>query len=179
MSSAILAAPPADRPRVEWSQSWIRLKQPEDYTVPRRVHGEANSSQRKGSVLETKIVESTIASLWQGRLRYFEERQDQIVETIRELVQLESPSDNKQAVDESPRSSLTDSKRSAGGPNSIAAPISATVCRSTSAGKALDNRNRSRFCCWDITTRFIRWERWRVCRAKSKADGYSDPAFST
>jgi glutamate carboxypeptidase len=50
-------------------------------------------------VLETKIVESTIASLWQGRLRYFEERQDQIVETIRELVQLESPSDNKQAVD--------------------------------------------------------------------------------
>lgn len=50
-------------------------------------------------MLETKIVESTIASLWQGRLRYFEERQDQIVETIRELVQLESPSDNKQAVD--------------------------------------------------------------------------------
>jgi glutamate carboxypeptidase len=50
-------------------------------------------------VPETKIVESTIASLWQGRLRYFEERQDQIVETIRELVQLESPSDNKQAVD--------------------------------------------------------------------------------
>jgi len=50
-------------------------------------------------VPETKIVESTIASLWQGRLRYFEERQDQIVETIRELVQLESPSDNKRAVD--------------------------------------------------------------------------------
>ncbi len=33
------------------------------------------------------------------RLRYFEKRQDQIVETIRELVEIESPSDNKPAVD--------------------------------------------------------------------------------
>jgi glutamate carboxypeptidase len=33
------------------------------------------------------------------RLRYFEERQDQIVSTIRQLVEIESPSDNKQAVD--------------------------------------------------------------------------------
>jgi glutamate carboxypeptidase len=33
------------------------------------------------------------------RLRYFEHRQNQMVETIRELVEIESPSDNKQAVD--------------------------------------------------------------------------------
>ena len=33
------------------------------------------------------------------RLRYFEQHQDQMVETIRELVEIESPSDNKQAVD--------------------------------------------------------------------------------
>ncbi len=33
------------------------------------------------------------------RLRYFELRQDQMVQTIRELVEIESPSDNKQAVD--------------------------------------------------------------------------------
>jgi glutamate carboxypeptidase len=33
------------------------------------------------------------------RLHYFEERRDQIVETIRQLVEIESPSDNKQAVD--------------------------------------------------------------------------------
>jgi glutamate carboxypeptidase len=33
------------------------------------------------------------------RLRYFSERQGQIVETIRELVEIESPSDNKPAVD--------------------------------------------------------------------------------
>lgn len=33
------------------------------------------------------------------RLRYFEERKQQITETIRQLVEVESPSDNKQAVD--------------------------------------------------------------------------------
>ncbi len=33
------------------------------------------------------------------RLRYFEQRQDQMVATIRELVEIESPSDNKRAVD--------------------------------------------------------------------------------
>ncbi|MBZ5706085.1 MAG: M20 family metallopeptidase [Acidobacteriia bacterium] len=32
-------------------------------------------------------------------LRYFEERKDEIVQTIRNLVEIESPSDNKQAVD--------------------------------------------------------------------------------
>lgn len=34
------------------------------------------------------------------RLRYFEERRDQIVETIRQLVEVESPSDDKRAVDQ-------------------------------------------------------------------------------
>lgn len=34
-----------------------------------------------------------------GRLHYFEQHRDRIVETIRELVEIESPSDNKQAVD--------------------------------------------------------------------------------
>jgi glutamate carboxypeptidase len=33
------------------------------------------------------------------RLRYFSDRRNQIVETVRELVEIESPSDNKQAVD--------------------------------------------------------------------------------
>ncbi|MFZ0197921.1 MAG: M20 family metallopeptidase [Candidatus Sulfotelmatobacter sp.] len=49
----------------------------------------------------TKITKSmtAAASLWQDRLRYFEEHQDQMVETIRELVEIESPSDNKLAVD--------------------------------------------------------------------------------
>jgi glutamate carboxypeptidase len=33
------------------------------------------------------------------RLSYFQERNDQIVQTVRQLVEIESPSDNKQAVD--------------------------------------------------------------------------------
>jgi glutamate carboxypeptidase len=35
----------------------------------------------------------------QDRLRYFQEHQDRMVETIREFVEIESPSDNKPAVD--------------------------------------------------------------------------------
>ena len=35
----------------------------------------------------------------EARLRYFVQRQEQIVEMIRELVEIESPSDNKKAVD--------------------------------------------------------------------------------
>jgi glutamate carboxypeptidase len=34
-----------------------------------------------------------------GRLHYFEQRRDRLVETVRQLVELESPSDNKQAGD--------------------------------------------------------------------------------
>jgi glutamate carboxypeptidase len=36
---------------------------------------------------------------WPDRLSYFSKRQNEIVKTIRELVEIESPSDNKQAVD--------------------------------------------------------------------------------
>jgi glutamate carboxypeptidase len=37
--------------------------------------------------------------VWEDRLHYFEQRQDQMVETVRELAEIESPSDNKPAVD--------------------------------------------------------------------------------
>jgi glutamate carboxypeptidase len=37
--------------------------------------------------------------VWTERLRYFESRQEQIVQTIREFVEIESPSDNKPAAD--------------------------------------------------------------------------------
>jgi glutamate carboxypeptidase len=49
-----------------------------------------------------KIRKSAVATLqpaWADRLRYFSEHQNRIVDTIRELVEIESPSDNKQAVD--------------------------------------------------------------------------------
>src|SRR5947209_14335395 len=35
---------------------------------------------------------------WRERLRYFEAKQSQMVETIREFVEIESPSDNKAAA---------------------------------------------------------------------------------
>jgi glutamate carboxypeptidase len=38
-------------------------------------------------------------NVWRERLRYFEGRQAALVETIRELVEIESPSDNKPAAD--------------------------------------------------------------------------------
>jgi glutamate carboxypeptidase len=37
--------------------------------------------------------------LWHERLRYFESRQDALLQTIREFVEIESPSDNKVATD--------------------------------------------------------------------------------
>lgn len=37
--------------------------------------------------------------IWTERLRYFESRQEQIVQTIREFVEIESPSDDKPAAD--------------------------------------------------------------------------------
>jgi glutamate carboxypeptidase len=48
---------------------------------------------------KTNNARADSKSDWQDRLHYFEERQNQMVATIRELVEIESPSDNKQAVD--------------------------------------------------------------------------------
>jgi glutamate carboxypeptidase len=56
----------------------------------------------KGIVPEKKSGKSaapTTQPAWADRLRYFSEHQDRMVDTIRELVEIESPSDNKQAVD--------------------------------------------------------------------------------
>jgi glutamate carboxypeptidase len=46
-----------------------------------------------------KTKESAAAPKWPDRLRYFSEHQDRMVATIRALVEIESPSDNKPAVD--------------------------------------------------------------------------------
>jgi glutamate carboxypeptidase len=78
------------------------LKQPEDYTVPRCVHGRAlESGWQRGIVSVKKTIKPTVAdaSLGKDRLRHFEDREGEIVETIRELVEIESPSDHKPAVD--------------------------------------------------------------------------------
>jgi glutamate carboxypeptidase len=63
---------------------------------------DGDSSQREGIVPGKKTKELAVAvpqPPWADRLRYFSERQDRMVETIRDLVEIESPSDNKQAVD--------------------------------------------------------------------------------
>jgi glutamate carboxypeptidase len=87
---------------VEWSQSWSHLEQPEDYTVPRHAGGSDSDlkNRERWFVPLKKIVNSSASSeTSENRLRYFQSLQDQMVETIRELVEMESPSDNKEAVD--------------------------------------------------------------------------------
>src|SRR6266436_4408060 len=44
-------------------------------------------------------VSNTVPQQSASRLRFFTERKDAIAETIRQLVEIESPSDNKRAVD--------------------------------------------------------------------------------
>jgi glutamate carboxypeptidase len=50
------------------------------------------SGKKKGRPTNQRKIEK-------DRLHYFEQRQDKIVQTIRELTEIESPSDNKEAVD--------------------------------------------------------------------------------
>ena len=45
---------------------------------------------------QPKLIENP---LWRERLSYFESRQDALVQTIRSFVEIESPSDNKEAAD--------------------------------------------------------------------------------
>jgi glutamate carboxypeptidase len=47
----------------------------------------------------TRAKQDQSNPVWKERLRYFETRQDEIVQTIREFVEVESPSDNKLAGD--------------------------------------------------------------------------------
>ncbi len=55
---------------------------------------------REGILSSKRPTESIAAQPeWAERLRYFSDHQDQMVNTIRELVEIESPSDHKEAVD--------------------------------------------------------------------------------
>ena len=45
-------------------------------------------------------MKATKSPTAKASLQYFEQRRDEIVSTIRELVEIESPSDNKAAVDQ-------------------------------------------------------------------------------
>src|SRR5947207_15994887 len=54
--------------------------------------------RRKSRVEELRATTASVSEM-ANRLRYFAERQNEVTETIRQLVEIESPSDNKQAVD--------------------------------------------------------------------------------
>ena len=49
--------------------------------------------------LKRKSIEPAVQHEISNHLSYFQERKDQIVQTIRQLVEIESPTENKQAVD--------------------------------------------------------------------------------
>jgi glutamate carboxypeptidase len=53
----------------------------------------------KKTASSTRSDQLPSGAVWNERLRYFEARQERIVETIRELVTIESPSDDKLAAD--------------------------------------------------------------------------------
>ena len=55
--------------------------------------------KKKAASTRPAPAQSQSNSRWSERLRYFETRQQQIVDTIREFVAIESPSDNKLAAD--------------------------------------------------------------------------------
>jgi len=59
----------------------------------------ARKKSAKKEALKTKPSETAAQSEISNRLAYFQGRKDQMVQTIRQLVEAESPSDNKGAVD--------------------------------------------------------------------------------
>src|SRR5258708_38343092 len=77
-------------------------KQPEDYTVRLGAAGACSAAPESGLKMPRRKTSAKPAqsnSVWAERLRYFEARQDQIVQTVRQFVEIESPSDNKAAAD--------------------------------------------------------------------------------
>jgi glutamate carboxypeptidase len=68
---------------------------------PHTAGGEAHNmpGKKKAAATRPAPAQSRSDSRWSERLRYFEARQQQIVDTIREFAAIESPSDNKLAAD--------------------------------------------------------------------------------
>src|SRR5271170_246895 len=95
------------RSRVECFQSCFVLNQFVSISLKIILYRVAFTAQyhdqpAKGIVLGMKARKSAAARTHPAgveRLRYLSQRQDQIVDTIRDLVEIESPSDNKPAVD--------------------------------------------------------------------------------
>jgi glutamate carboxypeptidase len=69
---------------------------PKGLPVGLETNAEMPSKKTAGSKRSHQVPSD---SQWSERLRYFEARQEEIVQTIREFVEIESPSDNKLAAD--------------------------------------------------------------------------------
>ena len=108
------------------------------------------------------------------RLHYFESRCGALVQTIREFVEIESPSDNKLAADRM-GALLAARFEGAGGRRRFIAPrILATTFKSIFPG----TRKRNRSCCWGISTPSIRSGRLRTCPAAWSRTGCTALACS-
>ena len=84
------------------NHKWCQHGRNDSYDAPNRDNCGHNLCSRRGqpvvnSVSRKAPAPSSIEA--QRRLAYFDERRDEIVSTIRELVEIESPSDSKTAVD--------------------------------------------------------------------------------
>ncbi len=75
-------------------------------------------------------------SIWRDHLRYFESRQDALIQTIQSFVEIESPSDDKQAADRM-GAFLAGTFEAIGGPCASPSPpkSSETISRSISPGE--------------------------------------------
>ena len=104
VQSALHRARRSFRHRASALSHGILLKRPEDYTVRRcpDLDLACRRPTERGLVSAKKTerpAESALHIAWRDRLHDLEDKRDQMVRTIRELVEIESPSDNKPAAD--------------------------------------------------------------------------------
>jgi len=94
------------------------------------------------------------------RLRYFQERRDQMVQTIHQLVEIESPSDNKDAVDRLGTLLAGRFEGLGGHAKFHRVQKFGDHLQVDFAGTGRENQS----CFWDTWIRCIRWAHWRPCR---------------
>ena len=155
----------------------VRMKQRQDYTV-RLVPG-AHLRKTRNSRIWDSVGENMPGKKkergFQDRLRYFESRLDALLTTIRELVEIESPSDSKPACDRISALLPKNSRSSAADLNCTARTNTVTAFRLISPAPEIQNP----FCCSATSIPFTRWARWPKCHATWKTAASMVPAYST
>ena len=118
--------------------------------------------------------QTAIPSTTAARLRRFEEERDHMVDTIRALVEIESPSDNKSAVDRLGQHVAEKFAALGGAVRIHKASAFGDHVQVDFAGAS----TKSPFFCWDTSTLFIRLARWPLCLVTSRLDASLVLAFS-